>query len=228
MTLHSRLNWLINLFPNPQGRALLPRIIRCSPRTKISILTVALSSVWSSSAVAACGSSAQRIPASVFAAQPLPLAQESASDSTLGKESRSGDKHPSITGFWKTVYMSGGAVINVGFNVWHSDGTEWALDSLSPPFQGNTCAGVWEQVGRRTYKTVHPSFNYDSAGLSVVGIFIERVEVTLSADGSRFEGTFTFDNYDFQGNLLSGSVAGALKATRINVRDPFPFPIPLK
>jgi hypothetical protein len=218
----------INLFPNVQSQVLLPRVVSCSRRIRILIVTVALSSVWASSAVAACGSSAQRIPASVFAAQPLPHPQESASDSTLERETRSGDKHPSITGLWKTVYMSGGAVINVGFNVWHSDGTEWALDSQSPPFQGNTCAGVWEQIGRRTYKTVHPAFNYDTAGLSVVGVFIERVEVTLSADGSRFEGTFTFDNYDFQGNLLSGSVAGALTATRINVRDPFPFPIPLK
>jgi hypothetical protein len=218
----------INLFPNVQKRVLLPRVISCSPRIKILIVTVALSSVWASSAAAACASSAQGISPSVLAAQSLPPVQESASDSTPDREHRSGGKRPSITGLWKTVYVSGGAVINVGFNVWHSDGTEWALDSLSPPFQGNTCAGVWEQIGRRTYKTVHPAFNYDTAGLSVVGVFIERVEVTLSADGSRFEGTFTFDNYDFQGNLLSGSVAGALTATRITVRDPFPFPIPLK
>jgi hypothetical protein len=165
---------------------------------------------------------------SVFAAQALPLVQESAPDSTLDREPRSGDKPPSITGLWKTVYVSGGTVINVGFNIWHSDGTEWALDSLSPPFQGNTCAGVWEQIGRRTYRTVHPAFNYDAAGLSVVGIFIERVRVTVAADSDRFEGTFTFDNYDFQGNLLPGSVSGTITATRITVKDPFPFPIPLK
>jgi hypothetical protein len=218
----------INLFPNVQRRVLLSRLVSCSRRTKILIVTVALSSVWVSSAVAACGSSAQRIPASVFATPPLPLVQEFASDSTLDREPRSRDKRPSITGLWKTVYVSGGAVINVGFNIWHSDGTEWALDSLAPPFQGNTCAGVWEQIGRRTYKTVHPAFNYDAAGLSAVGVFIERVKVTVDDDSDRFEGTFTFDNYDFQGNLLSGSVAGALTATRINVRDPFPFPIPLK
>ena len=77
------------------------------------------------------------------------------------------------------------------------------------------------------YKTVHPAFNYDSAGLTVVGVFIERVEVTLSENGSRFEGTFTFDNYDFQGNLLSGSVAGTLTATRIRVGDPY-IKVPLK
>jgi hypothetical protein len=46
--------------------------------------------------------------------------------------------------------------------------------------------------------------------------------------GKRFEGKFRFDNYDFQGNLLSGSVAGDVTATRIKVGAPFPFPIPLK
>lgn len=189
---------------------------------------VTLLTLWAPGASAACGSPAQRMSATVLAAPPLPLLQQSASDSALDSEHRSGDQRPSITGLWNTVYVSGGAVINVGFNVWHSDGSEWALDSLSPPFQGNTCAGVWEQIGRRTYRTVHPAFNYDAAGLNVVGIFIERVEVTLSADGNRFEGTFTFDNYDFQGNLLSGSVAGTLTATRIKVGAPFPFPIPLQ
>jgi hypothetical protein len=218
----------INLFPLVQRRVSLPRVVSCSPGIKILILTVALSSVWASSAAAACGSSGQGIPPSVFAAQPLPLQQESASDSAVDAERQSGHKGPSITGLWKTVYVSGGAVINVGFNIWHSDGTEWALDSLSPPFQGNTCAGVWEQIGPRTYRTVHPAFNYDPAGLNVVGVFIERVKVTVDADSDRFEGTFTFDNYDFQGNLLPGSVAGTITARRITVGAPFPFPIPLK
>jgi hypothetical protein len=120
-----------------------------------------------------------------------------------------------------------GTVLNVGFNIWHSDGTEWALDSLAPPFQGNTCAGIWEQTGRRAYRTIHPAFNYDAAGLNVVGVFIERVEITLRGDGREFKGTFTFDNYDFQGNLLSGSVSGTISATRIKVGDPT-IPIPLK
>lgn len=189
---------------------------------------VALLALWAQGASAACASSAQRILPSALAAQPLPLLQESAPDSTPDSEPRSGEKRPAITGLWNTVYVSGGAVVNVGFNIWHSDGTEWALDSISPPFQGNTCAGAWEQIGPRTYRTVHPAFNYDATGMNVVGIFIERVEVTLSADGSTFGGPFTFKNYDFQGNLLPGTVAGRVTATRIKVDAPFPFPIPLK
>lgn len=209
----------INLFPDVQQRGLRSLTCSWSLRTKILIATVALSSVCASSAVAACASPAQRMPASVLSGQMLSLPQESASDSMLEKESRSGEKAPSITGLWKTVYIADGAVFNVGFNIWHSDGTEWALDSVSPPFQGNTCAGVWEQVGRRTYKTIHPAFNYDSAGLSVTGVFIERVEVTLSHDGNSFHGTFSFENYDFEGNPTGGNVTGTLTATRIKVGD---------
>ncbi len=197
-------------------------------QSKTLLTAMAVLAFWGQAAAAACGSSGQRIPVNVFAAQPLPILQEPASESTQDSEPRTGDKSPSMTGLWRTVYVSGGVVINVGFNIWHSDGTEWALDSLSPPFQGNTCGGAWEQIGRRTYRTVHPAFNYDTAGLNAVGIFIERVKVTLSADGNRFEGKFTFDNYDFQGNLLSPSVAGAVTGTRITVGSPFPFPIPLK
>ena len=218
----------MELFPNGERRGLLPRVVKCSPRIKILIVTMALSSVWASSAAGACGSSGQGILPSAFAAPPLPLVQESASDNTPDSEPRSGDTSASITGLWRTVYVSSGAVINVGFNIWHSDGTEWALDSISPPFQGNTCGGAWEQIGPRTYRTVHPAFNYDAAGLNVTGIFIERVKVTLSADGSTFSGNFTFKNYDFQGNLQPGTVAGTVTATRIKVGAPFPFPIPLK
>lgn len=218
----------VNLSAGVQLRRLIPTIFRCSSRMNILLATVALSFIWVSSAAGACGSAAQRMNASVFAAQPLPLSQQPASDNTSDDRVHgSSDKVSPITGLWRTVYVSEGVVINVGFNIWHSDGTEWALDSISPPFQGNTCAGVWEQIGRRKYKTIHPSFNYDAAGLNVTGVFIERVEVTISADGNSFEGSFTFGNYDLQGNSISATVAGNLTATRIKVGTPS-IPIPLK
>jgi hypothetical protein len=47
---------------------------------------------------------------------------------------------------------------------------------------------VWEQIGQRTYRTVHPAFNYDAAGMSAVGVFIEQVKVTVSADGQEIRG----------------------------------------
>jgi hypothetical protein len=53
------------------------------------------------------------------------------------------------------------------------------------------------------------------------------LKVTISSDGNSYQGTFTWDNYDFQGNLLSGNnVAGTITGTRIKVGSAFPFPFP--
>jgi hypothetical protein len=216
----------ISRFSNLQRQVLLPLIASCSPRIKILLVTVALSSLWVPAAAAACGSSAQRLPPSVSSALQLPPPlQEPASDGVAAEEPDH-RRGPLMTGLWKTVFVSGGAVVNLGFNTWHSDGTEWALDSTPGPPLGNVCPGVWEKVGRRTYATVHPAFNYDPSGVNVTSIFIERLRVTISPDGETFEGTFTWDSYDFEGNLLPGSVAGTLTGTRIKVSAAFPFPFP--
>ena len=140
------------------------------------------------------------------------------------------DVEPSIAGLWRTVFVSGGAVATVGFDSKHSDGTEFAYDSLSA-LSGPYCPGVWEKTGPRTYATVHPAYNYDANG-NPNGIFIERVHLKLSEDGNSYAGTFTWDCYDFKGNLqtsgpLACSIAGTVAATRITVDGPFPFPFPL-
>jgi hypothetical protein len=184
-----------------------------------------LCALFARGAFAACGSSAQHMRATAVSTPPLPALQESAPSDVLSEQSE--DEHePAIAGLWKTVFVSGGAVVNLGFNTWHHDGTEWALDGSFPPSRGNVCPGVWEKVGRRTYVTVHPAFNYDASGVNITSIFIERLKVTISRDGNSFEGTFRWDNYDFEGNLLSGSVTGTVTATRIKVCSPFPFPFP--
>jgi hypothetical protein len=129
-----------------------------------------------------------------------------------------------MTGLWKTVFVAGGAVVNLGFNTWNNDGTEWALDGGFAPAVGNVCPGVWKRIGHRTYRTVHPAFNYDPSNTHVVSIFIERMKVTITRDGNSYQGDFTWDSYDFQGNLLPGSVAGRITGTRIQVGSAFPFP----
>lgn len=111
----------INLFPNVQRRVLLPRIVSCSPRIEILIVMVALSSLWVPSTAAACGSSVQRLPPSVSSALQLPPPQEPISDGVAAEELRPG-RAPSMTGLWKTVFVAGGTVVNLGFNTWHDDG----------------------------------------------------------------------------------------------------------
>lgn len=200
-----------------------PRILNCSPGIRILLVTAALSSVWVTGAAAACGSSVQRLPASVSSALQLPPLQGPALDGIAAEESERGEG-PSMTGLWKTVFVAGGAVVNLGFNTWHSDGTEWALDGGFPPAAGNVCPGVWERIGHRSYRTVHPAFNYDASNTHVTSIFIERLNVTISRDGNSYQGDFTWDSYDFQGNLLPGSVVGRITGTRIQVGSAFPFP----
>ena len=209
-----------------QRQVLLPRILNVSQRIRILLVTVALSIVWVQGAAAACGSSNQRLAPSVFSAVQLPPPlQDATSDGVAGEEPQRGGG-PSMTGLWKTVFVAGGAVVNLGFNTWHSDGTEWALDG-GPPAAGNVCPGVWERIGRRSYVTVHPAFNYDASNTHIVGIFIERLRVTISRDGKSYQGDFTWDSYDLQGNLLpDASVAGTITGTRIRVGSAFPFPFP--
>jgi hypothetical protein len=208
-------------FSNVQRQ--LPRILNCSPGIRILLVTAALSSVWVPGAAAACGSSVQLLPPSVSSALQLPPLQEPASDGIAAEEPERGEG-PSMTGLWKTVFVAGGAVVNLGFNTWHSDGTEWAVDGGFPPASGNVCPGVWERIGHRSYRTVHPAFNYDASNTHVTSIFIERLNVTISRDGNSYQGDFTWDSYDFQGNLLPGSVVGRITGTRIQVGSAFPFP----
>jgi len=188
-----------------------------------AIAVIALSALCAPDA-SACGSSVQRMAPSRLATMPLVLAMEPVAGSVpFGPPQPEADSP--MTGLWKTVFVSGGSVVIFGFDTWHSDGTELALDSFAPS-SGQVCPGVWQRIGPRTYATVHPAFNYDSAGQNVVSIFIERLKVVLSADGASFQGTFNWDNYDFQGHLLSGSVAGTVTGSRVAVGAPFPFPFP--
>ncbi len=175
----------------------------------------------------ACGSLTQRITTNFSSALALPLLLDLSRGSgpSLRHEANGGGKD--ITGLWKSILVSDGAVVMVEFDTWHKDGTELALDGLFPPATGQICPGVWEKTGPNTYATVHPAFEYDAAGVNIVAIFIERMRVTLSDDGNSFQGTFTWENYDFRGNLLPGAIAGTVTGTRIEVSSAFPFPFPI-
>jgi hypothetical protein len=186
---------------------------------------MALSALFVPSA-RACGNPAQRLAAGALSFLTMPRIVEPDLPA-LPSESQQGTPEHSMTGLWKTTLVSGGSVVMVAFDTWHSDGTELALDGLFPPATGNVCPGVWEKTAPRTYSTVHPAFEYDNAGVNIVAIFIERMHVTISADGSSFQGTFTWDNYDFKGKLLAGSVAGTVTGARVKVGSAFPFPFPL-
>lgn len=125
------------------------------------------------------------------------------------------DSSDSIAGLWHAVFTIDGQIYDEGFDQWHSDGTEILNDNGVPPVMGNTCLGVWKQIGPRTYKLKHPVWNFDANGTLLGTIVIGEV-VTLRRSGQEYRGTFTFDFYDKDGKQTD-HVAGDLRATRITV-----------
>ncbi len=131
-----------------------------------------------------------------------------------------------IVGFWHQKLVSkdtngvpDGTVLDDGLSQWHSDHTELLNSGSRPPSTGNFCMGVWEKVGRRTYKLNHFPLVWDSTGTMFVGPANLRAEVTVSADGKEYNGSFTLDQYDPTGKTLLGSAQGVITGTRITVNS---------
>ena len=196
------------------------------------IVYFAFGTIFSLGARAECGVAARSLAALAPAAQAI---ENSAAVSPEGPSSQAdwlqaqpqaGSDIPIIR-LWKAIWVSSGTTVDVGFDQWHSDGTE-VLNDTPPAASGNVCLGTWEKIAARTYSLVHPAFNFDAAGTTVASIFIEREQVTVSPDGNNFTGIFTWDSYDSSGHPLRGShLAGTLTGKRIEVNAPFPFPFQL-
>jgi len=118
----------------------------------------------------------------------------------------------SIVGLWNVTFTSGGQTVDVGFDAWHSDGTEILNDYVNPA-EGNVCLGTWMQAGPRTYTLKHPSWSYDGAG-NLVGTVVINEKVQVSADSNSYKGEYTYDIYDVDGNFLE-EFTGTISATRI-------------
>jgi hypothetical protein len=134
-----------------------------------------------------------------------------------------------IVGMWHVTFTARGnsagppdnTPIDNALVVWHSDNTE-IMNSGRPPQDGDFCMGVWEKVGRSSYKLNHFAWGgYDTTNApSGIGNpsgpthFTE--EVIVSADGRHYTGTFTLDAYDTSGNMTT-HIIGVIAGTRITV-----------
>lgn len=152
--------------------------------------------------------------ASVMAAQAAsPQTRDTEDAVASNKQALLSEAQPvSIVGLWQITFYYEGQPVDVGFDVWHSDGTE-LLNDTPPPATGNVCVGVWTQTGPVTYKLKHPSWTFDSNG-NLTGTAVIRENVTLSPGGNKFTGTYTISYYDTSGNP-TGSFNGLVQATRI-------------
>jgi hypothetical protein len=143
-----------------------------------------------------------------------------------------------IVGMWRVTLVSDGtaypapipfgALVDFGTQQWHSDGTEFLISGGRAPSTGDVCMGVWEPMGRRTYKLKHLALAYASSDTpptqggpvvpaAYIGPGIIGETVTLSGSGKTFEGTFTIDQYARDEVTLLQHIAGKIVGTRFTV-----------
>jgi hypothetical protein len=136
-----------------------------------------------------------------------------------------------IVGFWSTKFIAegntaattrlpsdqvppDGAVVDWGFQQWHSDGTEVHNSGVRPARSGDFCLGTWEIAGPLQYTLNHFATSWTPDGKSFEGIANIHEKVTVSQDHNSLTGTFTIDQYDKTGALLA-HLAGNVQSKRI-------------
>jgi hypothetical protein len=129
-----------------------------------------------------------------------------------------------IVGFWHQQLLIPGTdgndtIFDNALAQWHSDGTELQNTASHPPVGGSFCMGVWKKVGSRTYKLNHFPLIWDPTGSTFMGPANLREQITVSADGKQYQGTFTQDFYDPTGKILLAHYQGTVTGTRITLHS---------
>lgn len=149
----------------------------------------------------------------------------------LGND-RDRDDGPSIVGMWHVIFTGQtmnkepfSGVVDNAISVWNADGTE-IMNSSRPAQDGNFCLGVWQRTGERKYFLNHipwagndPTNAPSGIGNPQAGVQILE-EVTLSADGNSYSGSFSLVGYKPDGSTYI-SFTGTIAAKRITVTTKF-------
>ncbi len=130
--------------------------------------------------------------------------------------------HDSVSGHEQCQF-----VFDVGFQQFHSDGTELMISGGVPPTIGNVCIGVWEREAGGVIRLRHMTWNW--AGNEVLGdvptgYFLLDVTLRTDSQGAAYSGTWRAASFDLgAGPLGSGGPAqpgsefeGTLQAVRIS------------
>ena len=150
----------------------------------------------------------------------------------LGGDEDESAPTPSIVGMWHVKFIAMGnegipdkTEVDAGFAQWHSDGTEIMNSGGRAPSTSSFCLGVWEQTGIRKYSLNHFAISWDPTPSDadpngvILGPASIRENVTLSANGATFSGTFLIVQYDETLKKLA-EVKGNITATRITATTP--------
>jgi hypothetical protein len=143
----------------------------------------------------------------------------------------------SIVGLWQVTFVAkgnpaasgipDGAVIDMGYATWHSDGTE-IMNSGRDPATSSFCMGVWERTGYFNYALNHVTISWVPAGTNCTplagnaGCFQGpgniKEQITLDPSGQSFTGTFTIVQYDSTGKNTLATIVGTITAQRITAQ----------
>ena len=189
----------------------------------LAVGIILIGTLLSSNAFAGCGDSTK----SKLGASVLPQMWDGQSGSFLPISASSSDDR--IVGMWHVTFTAegnesgppDGTPIDNSLVVWHSDHTE-IMASSRPAQDGDICMGIWEKTGKSKYKLNHLAwFSNDTANApsgigNPTGPARLLEEVTLSADGKQYAGTFAVDAYDLAGNQIA-HIVGTIAATRVTI-----------
>jgi hypothetical protein len=178
------------------------------------------STLFAAEARAGCIVPGGRTPAPQPGRLPVPGARPIA---FADGDSRESDQ--SVVGMWHAVFTtSTGDPYDEVFQQFGSDGMENIISNGLPPIMGNTCIGVFKQVGTRTYKLLHTTWNWDDKNTNPVwgvpglfaGTFLMEVVLRVSRDGKTYEGRFVARNFDPNNQQLD-ETTGTVRGERITV-----------
>ena len=217
------------------------RIQRIPSRVlSVAFLSVAVMGASAIEARATClapGARAQRLEGaskgSAMTSSATPARQRTAPALAAAPQGADSSGGGPIVGLWQVVMTAfpgtpGQFVIDVGFQQFHSDGTELMISAGVPPTIGNVCIGVWEREAGGVVRLRHVTWNW--AGNEVLGdvptgYFLLQVTLRTDSQGTAYAGTWTAASFDLgAGPLGSGGPAqpgsefeGTLQAVKIGV-----------
>ena len=133
---------------------------------------------------------------------------------------------PPITGVWYFKYLSkgntalgipDGATLDEGNTIWFADGNEMTSSGMRAPDTGNTCLGIWERTGDRTYELNHIGLSWDPVHNVTAGPAFIKQFVTLEKGGDQYTGVVTIIQYKADGKSVDIELEGVIAANRVTV-----------
>jgi hypothetical protein len=133
-------------------------------------------------------------------------------------ETPSERRRASIVGMWIVkFYDINGVFYDRAIEQFYADGNEMTTDTAAAPVTDNTCYGVWEHAGNRTFKLRHIGWVFDPNG-TFSGRFELTATLHVGEPGDTFTARYVADVRDLSGNIDPKQHAeGVLKGKRFKI-----------